>query len=90
MLLHTCLRNLGLTWMLAFTVAGSGLMGHAGSTALTRASRPNSFLRGNTSSQVERSLNKLFLVFSSTCNRGRHLVHGHNPEHRNTQAEQLV
>lgn len=63
---YTCLRNLGLTWMLALTVSGSGLMGHAGSTEFTRTSSAYSFFRGKTSSHVERNLNRLFLVFSST------------------------
>lgn len=62
----TCFKNLGLTWMLALTVGGSGLMGQAGSTELTRTSSAYSFFRGNTSSHVERNLNRLFLVFSST------------------------
>lgn len=66
--IHTCFKNLGLTWMLALalTVGGSGLMGQAGSTELTRTSSAYSFLRGNTSSHVDRNLNRLFLVFSST------------------------
>lgn len=65
-LIHTCFKNLGLTWMLALTVGGSGLMGQAGSTELTRTSSAYSFFSGNTSSHVERNLNRLFLVFSST------------------------
>lgn len=65
-LVHTCLRNLGLTWMLELGVGGGSLMGHAGSTELTFTSSAYSFLGGNTSSQVERSLNRDFLVFSST------------------------
>lgn len=65
-LIHTCLRNLGLTWMLELGVGGGSLMGHAGSTELTFTSSAYSFLGGNTSSQVERSLNRDFLVFSST------------------------
>lgn len=65
-LIHTCFRNLGLTWMLALTVGGSGLMGHAGSSELTLTSSAYSFFRGNTSSHVERNLKRLFLVFSST------------------------
>lgn len=70
----TCLRNLGLTWML-LAVGGRGLMGQAGSRELTRTSSAYIFFGGNTSSHVERSLNRLFLVFSSTCGtRHRSLV----------------
>lgn len=73
--IHTCLKNLGLMWMLELTVGGSGLMGQAGSRELTLTSSKYSFFVGNTSSHVERSLNRLFRVFSSTYNRGQDLVH---------------
>lgn len=62
----TCFKNLGLTWMLALTMGGRGLMGQAGSAELTRTSSAYSFFRGKTSSHVERNLKRLFLVFSST------------------------
>lgn len=63
---HTCFRNLGLTWMAVEVGGGSGLMGQAGSSELTRTSRAYSFFRGKTSSHVERSLNRDLRVFSST------------------------
>lgn len=62
----TAFKNLGLTWMLAFTFGGKGLMGQAGSTEFTRTSKAYSFFKGKISSQVERNLKRHFLVFSST------------------------
>lgn len=60
-------KNLGFTWMLeVFTFGGRGLIGQAGSNELTLTSSAYSFFKGKISSHVERNLNKLFLVFSST------------------------
>ena len=56
-------RKAGFKWML---VGGGAVTGQAGSIDLTLTSRAYSFLGGNTSDHVCRSLNMAARVFSST------------------------